>query len=406
QEETPNPNPQSPTHRPLTIEEADKITVLDPACGSGSFLLNAYQYLLDWYLLQYSKNPEKYSKGKNPKIYQIIHKKSISNPQPQTPIYKLTIQEKKRILTDHIYGVDIDPQAVEVTKLSLMLKVLEGETEETLNKVININFERALPDLSNNIKCGNSLIGSDFYTGKTMSAYTEDELFKVNAFDWEKEFPQVLGIRDRGQGNAGFDVVIGNPPYGAELNQEERNYLEKKFKLQNTDTACLFMGLATNLLKNNGYNGFIVPKPFLYASNWIKIREKLLENIQQIVDCSKVWKEVKLEQIIYIQQKNHSTDSYESYIRNGKKINYLSNIKKESCKKFGFYLNGITTQELAIGEKMHDAGAFLNDFVINQIGGSLQNYLTNYISDYKAIGGKQINRYFILSSIKGYINKI
>ncbi|HOV92665.1 MAG TPA: type I restriction endonuclease, partial [Candidatus Kapabacteria bacterium] len=190
-------NPQSPAPKPLTIEEADKVTVLDPACGSGSFLLNAYQYLLDWYLLQYSKNPDKYLKGKDPKIYQIIPKNSIPNPQPQTPIYKLTIQEKKRILINHIYGVDIDPQAVEVTKLSLMLKVLEGETVETLNKVINIDYERALPDLSNNIKCGNSLIGSDFYEGKTIAAYTEDELYKVNAFDWEKEFPQIFKV-DKG----------------------------------------------------------------------------------------------------------------------------------------------------------------------------------------------------------------
>ena len=712
-------NPQSPAPKPLTIEEADKVTVLDPACGSGSFLLNAYQYLLDWYLLQYSKNPDKYLKGKDPKIYQIIPKNSIPNPQPQTPIYKLTIQEKKRILINHIYGVDIDPQAVEVTKLSLMLKVLEGETVETLNKVINIDYERALPDLSNNIKCGNSLIGSDFYEGKTIAAYTEDELYKVNAFDWEKEFPQIFkvdkGIRSveqspsivqfgtqsktqqetvvppadsveqsssivpyfprkynysllydtidtfitkqrdlphwqlpgsvyfltfrtfsnfelneesrnivygaihfndnkkyklyafvvmsdhvhiilqplekaknefynlseilhgikgysahkikecilaqsetivppagsveqspsivqsyaqsemivppvqrintsklrvwqhesfdriirneeefyekmnyiannpvkRGlvenieeykwfwfigkdedvnnranaqssiqsnaqpetvvppsksveqsssivQSNAqskaqpgtvvppdklveqspsivqmksdnvncgGFDVVIGNPPYGADLSLDERTYLEKKFKLQSTDTACLFMGLATTLLKNNGYNGFIVPKPFLYASNWIKIREKLLDNIQQIVDCSKVWKEVKLEQIIYIQQKNMHYNTYESYIRNDREMIYLSNIKKESCIKFGFYLNCVTLQELAIGEKMHDAGAFLNDFVENHRGAVYQKYITNEISDYKVLGGKQINRYFINSKIKGYISK-
>ena len=98
-------------------------------------------------------------------------------------------------------------------------------------------------------------------------------------------------------------------------------------------------------------------------------------------------------------------NTYESYIRNDREMIYLSNIKKESCIKFGFYLNGVTLQELAIGEKMHDAGAFLNDFVINQIGGALQNYLINNISDYKAIGGKQINRYSILSSVKGYIHK-
>ena len=118
-----------------------------------------------------------------------------------------------------------------------------------------------------------------------------------------EQSPSIVQMKSDNVNCGGFDVVIGNPPYGADLSLDERTYLEKKFKLQSTDTACLFMGLATTLLKNNGYNGFIVPKPFLYASNWIKIREKLLDNIQQIVDCSKVWKEVKLEQIIYIQQK-------------------------------------------------------------------------------------------------------
>ncbi len=76
----------------------------------------------------------------------------------------LTIQEKKRILLNNIYGVDIDPQAVEVTKLSLLLKVLEGENQDTLERQMKLFKERALPDLGSNIKCGNSLIGPDFYS--------------------------------------------------------------------------------------------------------------------------------------------------------------------------------------------------------------------------------------------------
>ena len=70
---------------------------------------------------------------------------------------------EKRILLNNIYGVDIDPQAVEVTKLSLLLKVLEGESEQTISSQLKMFQERALPDLGNNIKCGNSLIGPDFY---------------------------------------------------------------------------------------------------------------------------------------------------------------------------------------------------------------------------------------------------
>ena len=99
-----------------------KLKILDPACGSGSFLLGAYQFLLDWHRDEYIKDgPEKWATGRNPRLY-----------QTDTGEWKLTTDERKHILLNNIYGVDIDPQAVEVTKLSLLLKVLEGEDEQTI----------------------------------------------------------------------------------------------------------------------------------------------------------------------------------------------------------------------------------------------------------------------------------
>jgi len=174
------------------------LTVLDPACGSGSFLIVAYQYLLDWYLKQYTEEdqPEKHAQGKSPRIY---HKKGAG--------WRLTTPERKRILLSHIYGVDIDYQACEVTKLSLLLKVLEGETEETLQRQL-FEKERALPDLANNIKCGNSLIGPDFYRERQGDLFDEEETLRINAFDWQAEFKQIFSGK-----NPGFDAVIGNPPY-------------------------------------------------------------------------------------------------------------------------------------------------------------------------------------------------
>lgn len=122
------------------------LRVLDPACRSGSFLIGAYQYLLDWYRDRYIEDgAEKHAKGRSPKLYQGMGGE-----------WRLTTAERKRILLDHIYGVDIDPQAVEVTKLSLLLKVLEGENEQTLTPQLQLFRERALPDLGNNIKCGSS----------------------------------------------------------------------------------------------------------------------------------------------------------------------------------------------------------------------------------------------------------
>ncbi len=110
-------------------------------------------------------------------------------------------------MKNNLYGVDIDAQAVEVTKLSLLLKVLEGEARE----LRQMDFHRALPDLGDNIKCGNSLIGSDFYAQADLPAFDEDARYKINAFDWQHEFKLIM---DAG----GFDAVIGNPPY---LNVDE-----------------------------------------------------------------------------------------------------------------------------------------------------------------------------------------
>ena len=99
-------------------------------------------------------------------------------------------------------GVDIDSQAAEVTKLSLLLKVLENETQESLR----LFHERALPDLGNNIKCGNSLIGPDFYQNQQLGLFGDEQQRKINAFDWQKEFAPIFK-------QGGFDAVIGNPPY-------------------------------------------------------------------------------------------------------------------------------------------------------------------------------------------------
>jgi hypothetical protein len=151
---------------------ASPLRILDPACGSGSFLIGAYQLLLDYHRDWYVKDgPAKWRKARSPVLYQAAGGD-----------WRLTTAERRRILLNNIFGVDIDPQAVEVTKLSLLLKVLEGENEQTLLRQLKMFQERALPDLGNNIKCGNSLIGPDFYDGKQMSLFDEEERYRVNVW--------------------------------------------------------------------------------------------------------------------------------------------------------------------------------------------------------------------------------
>ncbi len=281
------------------------ITVLDPACGSGSFLIVAYQYLLDWHRDWYVQNlvPLLQSglKPSSPEIRRLLPGvetgKKGRKKEPELPVYRgrggewrLTTAERKRILLNNIYGVDIDRQAVEVTKLSLLLKVLEGENDETISKQLTLFQERALPDLSNNIKCGNSLIGWDIL--KDNPGLTQEEIERINPLDWEKEFPEIF---QRG----GFCIVIGNPPWGALLSQEDERYLETAAHYlvaqgRSIDTYSLFIERALGLLKNGGLMGYITPDTFLRKSDHLPTRELLLKNtrILELLELGPVFRTV------------------------------------------------------------------------------------------------------------------
>lgn len=107
----------------------------------------------------------------------------------------------------------------------------------------------------------------------------------------------------------GFDVVIGNPPYGAKLDNNIQKYLNDKYIKGGSETVISFIKLSyDNLLNFNGIFGFIIPKAFTFSSNYEAIREYLLDNIYEIIDCKKVWKEVLLEQIILFFKKQTKTD--------------------------------------------------------------------------------------------------
>jgi len=263
----------------LTPKQISNLRILDPACGSGSFLLGAYTYLLnyhrDWYV---ENNPKKHTK----KIY-----------QGKGGQWFLTISEKKQILLNNIFGVDIDSQAVEVTKLSLLLKVLEGETSETIGQTYKIFHERALPDLGNNIKCGNSLIGPDFYDTAVIPSEVEesiknslsDELRRrINPFDYKTEFPQIFSGK-----NPGFDAVIGNPPYVRQeiLGQDHKDYFSSHYKTfaGAADIYVYFVERGISLLNKNGHFAYIVANKWLRTSYGKPLRQWLKNQcVEEIVD--------------------------------------------------------------------------------------------------------------------------
>lgn len=294
--------------------EISNLKIVDPACGSGSFLIGAYQYLLDFHKDYYSNNG-KPSKGGN-------------KNNPLTPEGNLTTAEKKRILLNNIYGVDIDINAVEVTKLSLLLKCMEGETSASISHQLSMFNERVLPTLENNIKDGNSLVDRDYYDEQIDFG---DEK-KIKPFSWQRAFPEVFKIEKpttnqdfKAQFNkvkklyddtndllekysvnddftiygkhSGFDVVIGNPPYlgGREWKTENGNvydYFIRKYKVAEYqfDIYALFWEAGIKLLKENGLIGFITPNTWLNNQSNKKLRNYILENtsIKEIVDYSKI----------------------------------------------------------------------------------------------------------------------
>jgi len=242
-----------------TPEEIEKIKICDPACGSGSFLLGAYQFLLNYHTDWYTNN---YKKSRNVK------------DSPLTPEGNLTTQIKKEILLNNIYGVDLDAQAVEVTKLSLLMKCMEGETAASMQTTLT--FERVLPTLDNNIKSGNSLIDFDFYEGQL--DFGEDK--KIKPFNWKQAFPKVYK-------QGGFDVVIGNPPYVQMsmfewFDSEHKKYLLSKYcsSMGRMNTFGFFFEKGIDLLTKKGKLGYIIPNTILTQEYYQELRQLILKQTQ------------------------------------------------------------------------------------------------------------------------------
>jgi hypothetical protein len=182
---------------------------------------------------------------------------------------------KRQILTSNVFGVDLDPGAVEVTQLSLYLKMLENENRNTLQRqreLLPEDDDALLPPLEQNIQCGNSLIASDF-------SMMPDDLVRVRAFDWEVGFKDIMKA-------GGFDAVFGNPPYGRLLDEPGEEYAAVHFPCcrGNPDVYLAFIERGLGLIKAKGRMSFIVPSAWLGGPAYRAVRERLLEfEIQEAI---------------------------------------------------------------------------------------------------------------------------
>ena len=255
-------------------KELSNFKLIDTCCGSGIFLLSAYDFVLghylDWYV---ADGAEKHA---GTAIYQTGEN-----------IWRLTFDEKRRILLAHLRGVDIDPNAVEVAQFSLLLKLIEDESEAALKDYVRRTKHAALPELDHHIRCGNSLVSSQEWEAACgpLPAALGDE---INPFRWEDEFADEMAA-------GGFDVVVGNPPYIRIQNMVTYSPEEAAFyhasgspystaRQDNFDKYALFIERSLALVKDQGRVGVIVPNKFMTirsgtALRGLLTRTRVLEEI-------------------------------------------------------------------------------------------------------------------------------
>ena len=232
--------------------EVSTVKIVDPACGSGSFLLGAYQFLLNWHLAWYLKDGVK------------KHPRELIALAPRQ--WVLSVEERKRILRNNIYGVDIDRQATEVTKLSLFLKVVEETAGAALENNQKLFEQRVLPSLEGNIRCGNSLVEPSHVPQQSFDQADMQTARRVNAFSWKQGFGAIM---EKG----GFDAVVGNPPYirvqalnkfaPLEVELYKKHY--KSAAKGNYDIYVAFVERGLQLLNPTGRLGYILPHKFFNA---------------------------------------------------------------------------------------------------------------------------------------------
>jgi hypothetical protein len=427
------------------IEIFISLKVLDPACGSGSFLIKAMRIIWNKYeelrgILE--KNREK----------SVLTDNSYYTYRDLMKITKLNRNNRElisNIILRHIYGNDLDERALDVAKVNIWKEAVKLSPKDFNYNNLSGDTNHILPDLEMNFCNGNSLIGlsedltveflknnckediinlsrlrNDYLrnpsnpepvnkikkiknelrikSDEEFKRYLEEnnlplEILEKRAFHWALEFWYVFFDKD-GEvlKDRGFEVVIGNPPYGGEIDEIDCKYISKSYIASKSykNTALVFIERLLDLLNKRGYLGLIIPKSLAFSQKWKPARKLIKNDLSIIVDVSKAFEDVLLEQAIMILQKSNDSDKY--------KIQSIDSAKREDMlvdRKFIDLTDSLIIHndinDFKIFKKMNSNCIYLAEISKTKRGLPFQKYISSRKSEYPIYRGKDISRYYL-----------
>jgi adenine-specific DNA-methyltransferase len=453
----------SEEERKKLISSIADIKILDPACGSGAFPMGILQKLVHllqrldpdnkyWYELQYEraiKVSEEVFKEKD-KVEREEMLKEINEAFDESINYP-DYARKLYLIENCIYGVDIQPIAIQISKLRFFISLVIDQKVDKTKENLGI---RPLPNLETKFVAANTLIGLErpkqifqlpflnqeiekkkkelknlrhrYFTAKTRAeklglqekdkkirqeiaellikdGWPDDTAHKIASFDpfdqnssadwFDPEW--MFGVID------GFDIIIGNPPHGANINDYKKYIIEHyKFYETRKNSASLFIEKSFEFLKPYGILSFVVPKSITFVESWEKTRELVCKHnkLLILIDITKSFENVRLEQVIIISQKTHEeTYTYKAGDFWGEKIKINNNITIELYDELGILPIYLEENKLDILRKILKDSVKLSHISETFRGLPFQSKIST--SGYPILRGENINKYLIYRKI-------